>query len=126
MSHISWYDLRKIIEEAQIDGRVIKYYKSKDGFTNTISICDFSLPRREKLRRTAAGHEADWYRDSYVCNAGWLDGWIPLRDEAAQWDVDKQKWEIKPIRGARATLQALLDHKSIRRTETIDRLLRGY
>ena len=126
MECIDWYHFRNIIERNKKPWRSLKYYRSSDGFENTISICDFSMPKRVGVLNT--GHaESDWYRDSYVCNAGWLDGFIPVRSTQYVYNNKLAKWEKKPIKGAIDVLKELVKQDVCGKTREVDDLINsGY
>lgn len=123
MEGMYWMEFRGVIDRAKRPWRNISYYRADHGFKDTITICDFSLPKRNGALDTVEGHERDWYRDSIVCNAGWLEGYIPLADCPALWDDENKKWEVHPVRGIRNTLLQLLSHNTIERTPEVSRLL---
>lgn len=127
MRAMYWDDFRKIVRGSERPWRTVKYYRSKGGFKDTMSICDFSLPRRSKHLKTKAGAESDWYRDSFVCNAGWLGGQIPIDTNPSVYNYKTQKWETWPMRGARDVMQVLVGSGVCERTPEIDVFIRtGY
>lgn len=121
MEGMYWDEFRRLIERNKRPWSSLRYYRSKDGFTNTVSICDESLPRRKGVLSTAAGAEADHYRDSYVCNCGYLDGWVPLRGMPEVWNEAEKKFEVKPVRGMRETLVQLVAHGCVEPTNEVKR-----
>lgn len=129
MEGMYWGDFARLIDNNKRPWRTIKYYRSPDGFKNTISICDFTLPRRKGLGHknneplsTAYGHSADWYRESFVCNTGYLDGWIPLVDGPVVWNEVTHTWEVYPVRGMRETLKELVSSETIYRSDEVRRI----
>jgi hypothetical protein len=126
MTGLEWYHFRKLIERNKKPWRYLRYYRSKDGFQDTISICDFSLPRRKGVINTGDS-EADWYRDSYVCNAGYFAGTIPLYNNPTLWDEDNKKWVKKPARGAMSVMKVLASDGVVERTpEVLEFIRTGY
>lgn len=124
MEGMYWGDFALLLERNELPWRELRYYRSKDGFKNTISICDLTLPRRQgKPLSTTEGHERDWFRDSYICNTGYLDGWIPLVDNTPIWNEATHSWERYPVRGIRETINMLLSYKCISRTKEVRKLL---
>lgn len=122
MEGMYWGDFRALINRNKKPWRHLKYYRSEDGFADTMSICDMTLPKRSTHTKT--GHEsADWYRDSFVCNAGYFNGFIPLRDALYSWDDEKKKWITKPTRGVKGVLKILLGSHVIDKTEEVARLV---
>lgn len=123
MEGMYWGDFRALIRRNKKPWRYMQYYRSKEGFIDTMSICDFSLPRRMGVVDTAEGHAADWYRDSFVCNAGYVNGYLPYRDNPSVWHEIKKDWVVRPMRGVKSTLSLLVLNKCIERTDEIRRLL---
>lgn len=125
MASIYWGDFTKFIDENKRDGRVLKYYKSANGYANTISIVDYSLPRRATHIHTGYD-ESDWYRDSYVCNASVFNGFIPLYDTIPVYNDETHKWETKQVTGAISTVRDLVSQGVVRRTDEVDDLLTNH
>ena len=124
---MQWDDFRKLIHDNILPWRTMKYYRDKNGFKDTVSICDFTLPERGKHINTAEGAAKDWYRDSFVCNAGWLGGAIPVRSNPAIYNDEAKKWEKWPVRGAQDTMKLLVKQKVVGRTPAITEFMRtGY
>lgn len=101
-----WDTFRRLVERNKKPWRTFRYYRSNDGFKDTISICDFTLPAR--ATHTTTGHAAsDWYRDSFVCNVGYFSGSVPLESNPSLWNDEKHKWEEYPVRGSMSALKVL-------------------
>lgn len=124
MESIEWALLRRLIERNKSGSAALKYYRSKDGFVDSVSICDFSLPVRAEHVTTVAGESRDWYRDSYVCNAGFLNGYIPLRDNPWLYDEEKGEWKSTPMRGAMETIKQLVSQGCVKRTDEIEEFVK--
>ena len=119
-----WGDFRSFVRENALPWRSIKYYKSKQGFVDTFSICDFHLPRRKGVKQT--GHHAeDWYRDSYVCNVSVFEGHVPFENAIDVWNEAELKWETKPARGAKSALAELMSQGVCERNEQTESFLRN-
>lgn len=125
MDGMAWDDVRALIRRNQLPWRYVHYYRSKQGFIDTISIVDFSFPKRSgALQHTADGHEKDWYRDSFVCNAGFVDGYIPYEDNPSVWHEVAKRWVVRPMRGLRSTLRILVKEKVVENSEEIKNIIR--
>ena len=125
MEGMYWGDFRALVDRNKLPWRYIHYYKSKQGFIDTMSIVDFSKPRRTGVLSTDAGHEADWFRDSFVCNAGWVNGYIPYEDNPSVWHEIAKKWVVRPMRGIRSTLRILVAAKCVEDNDEVRRLIHG-
>lgn len=122
MHGMYWDDFRRFIERNKRTWARLRYYRSKDGFKDTISICDFTLPKREGHVQT--GHEQDdWYRDSFVCNCGYLEGYVPYANNPSVWNEEEYKWEVYPMRGVRETAKSLLAQRVLRETAEVKDLI---
>lgn len=129
MEGIYWGDLRAMIDRACKFGHTLGYkrlespYRKGSTPAESISIFDYSAPRRSKIIPTGNA-EADWELHSFICNAGYINGFIPLRDNFPIWDDKATKWEVHPIRGALSVIRVLLGQGCIERTKEIEEFLR--
>lgn len=124
MEGMYWDDFRRFIEDNKKSWRSFKYYRSKDGFENTISICDFSLPRRTGVQPNKYRLFNDnWLEHSYVCNTSYFEGWIPFRDAHYEWDDEKKEWVHKPARGIKSTVKILVDNGCLDLTPAVKEVL---
>ena len=126
MEGISWDMFKRIINRNLKPWRTLRYIKHDCGFKDTISICDMTLPIREGHAKTG-WTLTDWYRDSFVCNAAFFNGSLPVRDAASRWNDDLKKWEEYPVRGAIETMKILRRHKIVADTTEIKEFVKtGY
>jgi len=117
-THITFDDFKRFVEKNADPAATFRYYRSKEGFANTISICDESLPKRATHIET--GHaESDWHRDSFVCNVGYYEGFVPIRSTAPVWNETLGKFLRRPVRGAVAAAQQLRAQKCIKDTHSV-------
>ena len=124
MEGMYWGDVRALIERNKKPWAAIRYYRADSGFSDTISICDYTLPRRKGVISTTEGYNVDMMRDSFVCNAGYFNGYIPLRDVPYLWNEEEKRWEQKPVRGVIGMLQLLIKDGVIEETDEIREYLR--
>ncbi len=124
METVYLHDFQKLVDRNKYHRSDFRYYVSNGGFRNTFSICDFSLPDRSTHTETGYSQD-DWYRDSFVCNVGLLDGSIPLRNNKSIWNYDTRKWEKWPHRGAMRTMEILVAHNCVQDTREVREFLKS-
>jgi hypothetical protein len=122
MDGMYWGDVRALIERNKRPWSILKYFRSKEGFSDTISVCDMTLPKRAGFVKTGYT-DHDWWRDSFVCNASYFNGFIPMRDATAEWDDLNRKWIDKPTRGIRHLLRILISNRVIDKSEEVARIV---
>jgi hypothetical protein len=119
-----WGDFVRFIERNKKNWRYIHYYKSKDGFPNTRSICDFSYPYRNPPKANPIVLFAEnWYQKSFVCNASDFEGWIPLADRMYLWHEEQKKWVTRPARGLKGVVKMLVGHDCLDKTTEVNEVL---
>ena len=122
--HIS--DFWRLLDRNKIYGRYLRFYESKTGFENTVSIVDFSLPRRAKETRVKDDNwmkNEAYFRSCFVCNFSAFNSYIPMADEMGDWNQDKTTWIKKPARGIISTVRQLLSNSCIHQSPEIEKIV---
>lgn len=115
--HMYWDEFAQILRRNATPSAQLKFEIHRTGRNGTVSIVDGDLPRREGL--IPYEHtENDWWQQSFVCNAAWVNGEIPL-DSVILDENDVHKM----FRGARTTVKLMLGHGSLRPSMELDTLL---
>lgn len=120
-----WFEFAPIIKRAERASSSLRFSAPNRSLKIT-TIIDGQLPSRKG--KVATGHdETDHLRDSIICNAGWVDGCIPIRTIPGRVWKDPLTLEERtqmPVRGVRDVLAILLNDGCIRKTEEVELLLK--
>ena len=120
-----WGEVVRLLERCKRQWSVLRFYKSSHGYKKTISICDFTLPRRKPVTQTAIGEQDAWYAHTYVSNISLLDdNWVPRGNSVSEWNEAKQEFEEVIVQGLSTTLSQLLADGCISKTEEVEAWLR--
>ena len=113
---MSWYDLRKMIDENKTSNAIISYFYDPDIDKTSISIFDRNMPRRKPgiVAQTGAS-QADHWRDSLICRAAFFNGEIPIENNK---NIDSE-FHKGIYRGALTVLEMLLSEGCLRRTDDL-------
>jgi len=122
-----WDDFAALIRRNAAPYSAIDFHILRHGPGDVVSIMDYSLPRRELDNANTANEEFNWYVSSFVCNAGWVGGEIPMSNIQGELVTDDitgvATWKPRPAVGVRATLYQLLHTGVIWPSKELDMLL---
>lgn len=121
-------DFARLVRRYASPSSQLQFLKTRSGPSDVVTIMDYSLPRRNGVCLTG-WTEQDWYRDSVVCNVGYLGGEIPLYNIHGKFvtqNSESQKvghFEKRPARGVIDALSVLLKDAVICPSSELDTII---